>query len=140
MYCQTILADKILVWLVGHFGFKGSLRQYFSLYRAVSQREGQRGEKIEESKNVQTTPTAHTASAIGHCPTIIQIVELLGTGSCTTRSEFAMFNSAISVLRRHLLIGQFSFFFSLFDSPAKQKRDICSAFPVLLLSSAAASA
>ena len=31
--------------LVGCFGFNGSLRQYFSLYRAVSQREGERGEK-----------------------------------------------------------------------------------------------
>ena len=41
-------------WL---FGFNGSLRQYFSLYRAVSQREGERRETIDESKNVQTTPT-----------------------------------------------------------------------------------
>ena len=32
-------------WLVGYFGFNGPLRQYFSLYRAVSQREGERGEK-----------------------------------------------------------------------------------------------
>ena len=39
------------------FGFNGPLRQYFSLYRAVSQREGERGERIDESKNVQTTPT-----------------------------------------------------------------------------------
>ena len=31
-------------WLVG-FGFNGPLRQYFSLYRAVSQREGERAEK-----------------------------------------------------------------------------------------------
>ena len=30
--------------------------------------------RIEESKNVQTTPTPPTASAIGPCPTIIQIV------------------------------------------------------------------
>ena len=45
-------------WLVGCFGFNGPLRQYFSLYRAISQREGERGEKrIDESKNVQTTPT-----------------------------------------------------------------------------------
>ena len=44
-------------WLVGCFGFDGPLRQYFSLYRAVSQREGERGERIDESKNVQTTPT-----------------------------------------------------------------------------------
>ena len=44
-------------WLVGCFGFNGPLRQYFSLYRAVSQREGERGERIDESENVQTTPT-----------------------------------------------------------------------------------
>ena len=31
-------------WLVD-FGFNGPLRQYFSLYRAVSQREGERGKK-----------------------------------------------------------------------------------------------
>ena len=34
-------------WLVG-FGFNGPLRQYFSLYRVVSQREGERGERIDE--------------------------------------------------------------------------------------------
>ena len=44
-------------WLVGCFGFYGPLRQFFSLYRAVSQRVGERGERIEESKNFQTTPT-----------------------------------------------------------------------------------
>ena len=32
-------------WLVGCFGFNGPLRQYFSLYRAVFQREGGRKEK-----------------------------------------------------------------------------------------------
>ena len=33
-------------WLVGWLvGFNGPLRQYFSLYRAVSQREGERGKK-----------------------------------------------------------------------------------------------
>ena len=32
-------------WLVGCFGFNGPLRQYFSLYGAVSQREGEREEK-----------------------------------------------------------------------------------------------
>ena len=45
---------RLVGWL---FGFNGSLRQYFSLYRAVSQREGERRETIDESKNVQTTPT-----------------------------------------------------------------------------------
>ena len=28
-------------WLVGCFGLNGPLRQYFSLYRAVSKREGE---------------------------------------------------------------------------------------------------
>ena len=32
-------------WLLGCFGFNGPLRQYFSLYQAVSQREGETGEK-----------------------------------------------------------------------------------------------
>ena len=43
-------------WLVGCFGLNSPLRQYFSLYRAVSQREGERKEMIDEGKNVQTTP------------------------------------------------------------------------------------
>ena len=59
--------QRKLVWLAGCFGFNGPLRQYFSLYRAASQREGERGERIDESKNVQTTPPAPTASAIGPC-------------------------------------------------------------------------
>ena len=52
-----ILQNHLVHWLVGCFGFNGPLRQYFSLYRAVSQREGEREERIDESKNVQTTPT-----------------------------------------------------------------------------------
>ena len=46
-------------WLVGCFGLNGPLGQYFSLYRAVCQREGKRKEMIDEKKNVQITPT-HT--------------------------------------------------------------------------------
>ena len=68
--------------LVGCFGLNGPLRQYFSLYRAVSQREGERGEKgqrrVKMSKQLSPAPTA---SAIGPCPTIIQIVGRPGTGS-----------------------------------------------------------
>ena len=41
---MSVLDCKI-GWLVGCFGFNGPLRQYFSLYRAVSQREGEREEK-----------------------------------------------------------------------------------------------
>ena len=61
-------------WLVGCFGFNGPLRQYFSLYRAVSQREGERGEKRQmREKMSKQPPPAPTASATGPCPTIIQI-------------------------------------------------------------------
>ena len=70
-----------LSWLVGCFWFNGPLRQYFRQYRAVCQREGETGERIEESKNIQITPLAPTASAIGPCPTVIQIVGRPGTGS-----------------------------------------------------------
>ena len=38
------LYNDIGILLVGCFGFNGPLRQYFSLYQAVSQREGERGE------------------------------------------------------------------------------------------------
>ena len=74
-------AAVVINWLVGCFGFNGPLRQYFSLYRAVSQRKAEREERIDESKNVQTTPPAPTASAIGPCPTLIKIVGRPGTGS-----------------------------------------------------------
>ena len=44
-------------WLIV-FGLNGPLRQYFSLYWAVSQREGKRREEREpREKNVQTTHT-----------------------------------------------------------------------------------
>ena len=37
--------QKFVGWLVGCFRLNGPLRQYFSLYRAVSLREGERKEK-----------------------------------------------------------------------------------------------
>ena len=67
--------------VVGCLGLNGLLRHYFSPYRAVYQR----GERIDESKNVQTTPPAPTASAVGPCPTEIQTVGRPGTRSRTTR-------------------------------------------------------
>ena len=39
------LALHWIGWSVGCLGLNGPLRQYFSLYRAVSQREGERKEK-----------------------------------------------------------------------------------------------
>ena len=43
-------------WLVGCFGFNGPLRQYFSLCRAVSQREGERGEKGQIREKMSKQP------------------------------------------------------------------------------------
>ena len=40
--CPTLIQ---ICRLVGCFGFNGPLRQYFSLYRAVSQRKGDKEEK-----------------------------------------------------------------------------------------------
>ena len=68
-------------WLVGWSGFNGPLRQYFSPYRAVSQREGERGERIVRVKMSKPPLPAPTASAIGPCPTVIKIVGRPGTGS-----------------------------------------------------------
>ena len=74
--------QAIYGWLVGWFGFNGPLRQYFSLYRAVSQREGERGEKGQmRVKMSKQPPHAPTASAVGPCPTVIKIVGRPGTGS-----------------------------------------------------------
>ena len=43
--CWEGVGGEVGEWLVGCFGLNGPLRQYFSLYRAVSQREGEREEK-----------------------------------------------------------------------------------------------
>ena len=58
-------------WLVGCFWLNGPLRQYFSLYRAVSQRE----------RKMSKQPPAPTASAVGPCPNLIQIVGRPSTGN-----------------------------------------------------------
>ena len=74
-------SPELVGWLVD-FGFSGPLRQYFSLYRAVSQREGERGKKGQtREKMSKQPPLAPTASAVGPCPTVIQIVGRPGTGS-----------------------------------------------------------
>ena len=66
--------NRLVGWLVGCFGFNGPLRQYFSLYRAVSQREGEREEKRQRRvKMSKQPPPAPTASAIGPCPTISKL-------------------------------------------------------------------
>ena len=73
---------EIRIGLVGCFGFNGPLRQYCSLYRAVSQREGETGEKGKmRVKMSKQPPPAPTASAVGPCPTVVQLVGRPGTGS-----------------------------------------------------------
>ena len=57
------------------------MRQYFSLYRAVFQRQGERGERIDERKNVQTTPTRTHCKHNRPLPSVIQIIRRPGTGS-----------------------------------------------------------
>ena len=42
---MVMIRMKLVSWLVGCFELNGPLRQYFSLYRAVPQREGERKEK-----------------------------------------------------------------------------------------------
>ena len=65
-------------WLVVCFGSSSPLRRDgISVYIWPSPRGGDRGERIEENKNVQTTQTAPTA--IGPRPTINQIVGRPGT-------------------------------------------------------------
>ena len=60
----------------------GPLRQYFSLYWVISQKEGECGEKGQTRvKKSKQPPPAPTASTIGPCPTVIHIVGRPGTGS-----------------------------------------------------------
>ena len=52
-------------WLVGCFGLSGPLRQYFSLYRAVSPKEAKKKkEMIDERKMSKQPPPAPTASTL----------------------------------------------------------------------------
>ena len=82
---RTQSTDK---WWVGCIGLNGPLRQYFSLYRAVSQRGGERGEMIDERKKwSKQPPPALTASAVGPCPTIILISRTPGTGTTAKCSD-----------------------------------------------------
>ena len=65
-------AETKIGWLVD-FRLNDPLRQYFSLYRVVSQREGERAEKGQtRAKMSKQPPPALTARAVGPCPTLIQ--------------------------------------------------------------------
>ena len=47
---QSLVLD--LIWLVGCFGFNSPLRQYFSLYWAISQREGEKKRKVLDLNSI----------------------------------------------------------------------------------------
>ena len=68
--------------MVGWFGFIVPLRRYFSLYRAVAQREEE--ERKDRVKRSTQPPPASTASAVDPCPTVIQIVGHPDTGRLTS--------------------------------------------------------
>ena len=53
-------------WFVDCIGLNSPLRQYFSLYQAVSQRVGEKkGEMIDDRRNAQQPPNVPTALAVG---------------------------------------------------------------------------
>ena len=51
----VIYATSLRCWMVGCFRFNGPLRQYFSLYWAVSQRQGERKMIDERNKSPNNT-------------------------------------------------------------------------------------
>ena len=57
-FSQKLLShlEPMVGLLVGCCGLNGPLRQYFILYRAVSQREGERKRNDRREKKFQTTP------------------------------------------------------------------------------------
>ena len=61
------------IWFVGFCGVQRPFETYFGLYRAVSERGKRKGKRKTNLKMTKQPPPAPTASAIGSCPTIIQI-------------------------------------------------------------------
>ena len=76
---HQLIHSRLVGWL---FWLTGPFQTVFqSISGRLPKRGRKRREKIEESKNVQTTPPTPTANTIGPCPTIIQTVGRPGTGS-----------------------------------------------------------
>ena len=60
-------------WLVGCFGFNGPLRQYFSLYRAVSQREGGGGRVVRRCWVNFQCQSSYNLDTVGQGPTALAV-------------------------------------------------------------------
>ena len=56
---ETRIPAVHILRLVGRFGLNGPLRQYFSLYRAVSQRGRKKREMIDQRKKCPNNPRPH---------------------------------------------------------------------------------
>ena len=54
--CYVILVFMMVDWLVDCFGFNGPLRQFFSQYRAITQREGEKREMTDERQKCPNNP------------------------------------------------------------------------------------
>ena len=86
-----------------------SLRQYFSLYRTVSQRERKKTDMIDKVKNVQLPPPAPTASTVGPCPTTVQpvlVATSIKQATCVRQAFVQIQNGQtrcnVPVLSKHL--------------------------------------
>ena len=81
----------IVVMLVGCFWLNGPLRQYFSLYQAVSQREGERNDRQEKKFpsptliQISKTPALEIYPAPSHHPTTPVIMKAL---ACVSTISF----------------------------------------------------
>ena len=51
------IKDRRTDWLTGYFGFNGSLRQHFSLYRSVFHRKGGGGGEREREREREKRET-----------------------------------------------------------------------------------
>ena len=60
---KSVTSKVLITLLLVIFGLNGPLRQYFSLHRAVSQREGERGGMIDERKKCPNNPHPHPLQA-----------------------------------------------------------------------------
>ena len=78
---QRLRRVLTLVGLLVVLGLTALETVFQSISGRLPERGRKRREKIAESITVQTSPPAPTASAIGPCPTIIQIVGRPGTES-----------------------------------------------------------
>ena len=66
-WCFHTTHDRI--WFDSYFGFHGPLRQYFSLYRVVSQRERKKRKKIAERTRIPR-------NAVSRLPALFHKIEV----------------------------------------------------------------